>query len=333
MAELTKEVDRHREIINGILPAYVRIRETVDRLENDVSRLRQKVRDQDRVLDRQRHIIGVFNERYHNLRTHIYGDDEENDEDEMPDFIRPEEYGPANFGAEEAGPMDLRADNDIGEVRPEEPRDVVVRPSDGTPKEDRTEEARPEDVRPEEPKPKDVQQMGVRPIESFFYWKKKEKRVEGPNDTLQDGEREVTNVSEERGKRTGVTDLAESLDVTGVSASQSEMLPPATPAVKIQPPTPVTSQESTTGPQSHLAVPEESSSTLVNPSGSQVPEVPEVSKPLTRSRSTSAANSDLRRSPRLRSKSPSPLPFFTAPAKRPADTVDDAPFVKKQRHG
>jgi hypothetical protein len=225
MAELTKEVDRQREIINGILPAYLRIRETVDRLENNVSRLRQKVRDQDRVLDRQRHIIGVFNERYHDLRTHIYGDDEENDEDKMPDFIRPEEYGPANFGAEEAGPMDLRADNDIGEVRPEEPRDVVVRPSDGTPKEDRAEEARPEDVRPEEPRPKDVQQMGVRPIESFFYWKKKEKRVEGPNDTLQDGEREVNNVSEERGQRTGVTDLAESLDVTGVSVPSVSHVP------------------------------------------------------------------------------------------------------------
>ncbi len=214
MAELTKEVDRHREIINGILPAYVRIRETVDRLEEQVGRLRTKVRDQDQVIARHRHIIETINDRYHELRAKVDGDEEEDDEEAKPEFIRPEEYGPVNFGENEAEPMDMKADNEIGEVLPEEPREVVVRPGEGKLKVDRPDEARPENLRPKD----------VRPIESFFYWKKNEKLVERANDVLQDDGRAAT-IPGEQGQLTGLTNLADSPDVTGISVPSVSQVP------------------------------------------------------------------------------------------------------------
>jgi hypothetical protein len=209
MAELTKEVDRHREIINGILPAYVRIRETVDRLEAEVGRLRTKVRDQDQVIARHRHIIEIINDRYHELRARVDGDEEEDDEEATPEFIRPEEYEPVNFGADTAEPMDLKADDDISEVLPDNPREVVVRPGEVMPDEDRSEEVRPK---------------VVRPIESYFYKKKNEKPVERPNDVLPDNGSPAT-MPVERGQLTGLTDLADSPDVTGISLPSVSQVP------------------------------------------------------------------------------------------------------------
>jgi hypothetical protein len=214
MAELTREVDRHREIINGILPAYVRIRETVDRLENEVGRLRTKVRDQAQVIARHRHIIEIINDRYHELRAKVDGDEEENDEEEMPEFTRPEEYGPVNFGADEGEPMDVKADNEIAEVLPERPKEVVVRPGEVVPKVDRPEEARPEEVRPKD----------FRPIESFFYLKTNEKPLERPNDVLP-GDRRPATMSGEQGQPTANTNLTESLDVTGISVPSVSQVP------------------------------------------------------------------------------------------------------------
>jgi hypothetical protein len=169
-----------------------------------VGRLRTKTRDQDQVIARHREIIEIINDRYHELRAQVDGDEEENDEEEMPEFIRPEDYGPVNFRAEEGEPMDVKADNETAEGLPERPKEVLVRPGEVVPKVDRPEEARPEEVRPKD----------FRPIESFFYLEKNEKPVEQP-----------ATIPGERGQPTANTRLAESLDDTGISVPSVSQVP------------------------------------------------------------------------------------------------------------
>lgn len=108
----------------------------------------------------------------------------------------------------------------------------------------------------------------------------------------------------------------EHVNVGENDTSTSDMPPPPTPIVTVQPPTPHTSQDA---PTSLLEVP-------------NVPQQPGKisSQPKSRSRSNSEVGSEPRRSPRLRSKSPSPTPPVV-PAKRSADSSGEEPISKRKR--
>ena len=99
-----------------------------------------------------------------------------------------------------------------------------------------------------------------------------------------------------------------------------EMPPPSVPAVTVpavtvQPPTPQTSQDGVpVGPATFLDVPATSSATAEAP----IPESATMSK---------SPTPELRRSPRIRSRSASPLPSL--PKKRPAEDIDNVPANKK----
>jgi hypothetical protein len=180
MEDLTSQVTRHREIIDGILPAYVRIREAIDSLQLEVTQLRRKVRDHDRNLQRKDEVINILNERYHDLRDFVYQDAEGDEEEEYPEFIRPEEYRPVEGlplenGAADTGPMEFAAEprpqNEVrqGDVRPQEgrPETVIIGPAADQPQEGR-------------------------PV-SFF-----QTGVEASNNTQQVDESTITNVSDDR---------------------------------------------------------------------------------------------------------------------------------------
>jgi hypothetical protein len=221
MADLTSEVQRQREIIDGILPAYVRIRETVDRLQSEVTQLRRKVKEHDRSLERKKDIMGIFNDRYHALRDYVYRNVDEDAEVSNEAFVRPEDYGPADIAQGDGVPMDLGAETETPKVyRSVEAGTMDDRPDIATPVEGRPVEHMPYMVRPIDLKPEEVladEDNHDRPMQVTA--------VEGPNDTLMDDSREVSIVPEElTSDITAGNSVVGCPDVTGISAS-----PPAEP--------------------------------------------------------------------------------------------------------
>lgn len=97
-------------------------------------------------------------------------------------------------------------------------------------------------------------------------------------------------------------------------------IPSSTPTVTLQPPTPQTSQEDGSAiPATLLGVPASQTDTPPNDVGPKSP------------KSSSATTPDRRRSPRIRSLSASPMPTSSLPAKRPAESSGDGPVGKKPR--
>lgn len=102
--------------------------------------------------------------------------------------------------------------------------------------------------------------------------------------------------------------------------------PPNSPAVTIQPPTPHTSQENIVAePATYLDVPIILSANRPSADPTPLPPSP--------SRSGSVPRSDPRRSPRNHSRSPSPLPASLLPRKRSADDAGHKPASKKNKKG
>jgi hypothetical protein len=109
-----------------------------------------------------------------------------------------------------------------------------------------------------------------------------------------------------------------------------DMPPPPTPTVTLQPPTPHTSQEAAaSGPTTLLKVPEDLTVVKVTEPGTNLPESSIPQSGNTRSRSTSIADAEPRRSPRLQSRSPTPIPSIV-PQKRKSDRSGE-PLGKKPR--
>ena len=132
MTAYFKEVDRHREIINGILPAYVRLRYAVDRLEEEVITLRRKARqleektsdqevtiaDQKRKMERQNEAIMVLQDLYFDLGNVVAStgeeeaEKEEEEDEDMYMLGNPNEAGPSGYngGSTRNVPMEIDLD-------------------------------------------------------------------------------------------------------------------------------------------------------------------------------------------------------------------------------
>jgi uncharacterized coiled-coil DUF342 family protein len=91
MKELANEVERQREILDGILPGYLRLRDTADQMKNDISDLRRRLRDSN-----QRY--HCLNERHEELSSRVdlcFEQPSESDrEDEGPIVLEQENRGP-----------------------------------------------------------------------------------------------------------------------------------------------------------------------------------------------------------------------------------------------
>ena len=120
------------------------------------------------------------------------------------------------------------------------------------------------------------------------------------------------------------------LHVSEGTADDSDMPPPPTPTVTLQPPTPLTSQEAANSAPSTLLQVPVNTTVMDDESGPNTirPEPSGSGSSASRSRSTSL---EPRRSPRLRSRSPTPIPSIL-PQKRSADGSAATPAAKKSRN-
>jgi len=362
--ELAEEVIRQREIIDSMLPGYLRLRDTVDEMKNDIwdlrRRLRQSTRQYDELDERYLDLSGRLErtleqpveENPQVVGTNVVQQDvvEKNTEAEVEKNAEAEvdKEPTRNVGHGDAIGDDVPMRN-VGDVvvgtsgpaeddRPKDPEVHGVAEEDSSKGNEEEAETLTKAIGSVEKAPVEQGEVKQGPVEPVD-----EAVVDGGGSGRNDEEAEMTQrqddddqmneeladedaeADDEEGEaKTGNGDEGPLSPLSDTSTTlQPNMPPPPTPLLKLQPPTPVTSQEAASSqPTTHLEVPSD-------PSGSQAP----VSNPPKASgrkagKSTPEIDSEPRRSPRLRSKSPTPSAL---PAKRQAEGSGDERSRKKAR--
>jgi hypothetical protein len=362
--EMEAEVEQVRGIVDVMLLAFLRLREDFDELKADNKLLRRAYRKNTR-------LYNILQERYFDLIDKVPAEDDrmspQNDMPWIPEFEAPRARTPKEEMMRTDKPMvaSPRVEAPLFEVPPsaemqrvEEMRaemPIVEAPSGETPM---VETPMAETPRVEAPSTEvsntEVPRIEV-PLTEVL-------RTEVPSTEVPRTEvprTEVENSSEvlPRANETSMEDeeaktfdvqmdevvpRAELLNVevpknddlplhvSEGTADDSDMPPPPTPTVTLQPPTPLTSQEAANSAPSTLLQMPVNTTVMDDESGPNTirPEPSGSGSSASRSRSTSL---EPRRSPRLRSRSPTPIPSIL-PQKCSADGSAATPAAKKSRN-
>jgi hypothetical protein len=338
ITELREEIRRQRGLLDAVLPGYMRLKDTVAEMEKNIDEMRRAMNEYEDVSDSHFRKISSIDIRCdeYNARMERLEFGGESSDDSVQIVSRPgsevKVYRPETKMRKEEAPATVPIGWPV-EKRDEtgttdEDRDfngfvdidqVNVRPVE---EERATTEVRSlEDLRPVE----EVDAVeDVRPVKEV-----------GPVDAVapvvvvEDAKDESSTLNTES-VSTNMPPPPSPLSPPTGGSDHAPSPPPPTPAVTLQPPTPLTSQEDKVAESTTLLdVPNTSLADQRPDPGTQLPDVSQSKSAKSRARSTSVAMTEPRRSPRLRSQSP--LPPSSLPAKRSSDNSVDQPAVKKAR--
>lgn len=276
--ELADELHRQREVLDGIIPGYLRLRDTVENMKGEMSDLRRRLRESYR---RYQNLTEQYERLSSRIDLHFKMPESEGnrvpndtamevDDERTGRGVPKDGVHATDVGGERTVPVDERPKDVEGDV-------VGLVPPMST-GEKKNEKEKPKDLRPVDGLPKVVE--GEDRAEGSQSSKQKED-VAGVADVQANAQKEVNplkvgnNVAPQFSKHT--------LD--------SDMPPPPAPVVTVQPPTPHTSQEAGLAqPTTHLEVPKESTIGTTSNSADNPPKASSKS----RSRSTSVFSEERR---------------------------------------
>lgn len=290
--DLVTEVKRQREILDGMLPGYMRLQDTVDRHQTEIADLRSRLQLAETSLQKKTQVLAKLIDNYYDVKDYIIGEEGKKVGEAAP--------APVHEVQEDVTMMNEVDNETMKEIVGAEGAKKKVGDADNA-----------EDVA-------DVADVA------------EEDSPEKKDAVNEEAEEEVAGKDVVGNEVT--EDVVAENEVTGNEGPlqpTSDMPPPSTPTVTLQPPTPQTSQEGETSvPTSLLQVPINNTGMHVVDAENNLPTESKI--PPSDTKSISDVVAEPRRSSRIRSRSPTPVPSVV-PTKRKTEASGDEPVAKKAR--